>query len=69
MKLNQTSQLLYFTLLSFGFGMQAFADELPPGLGKQVSGDELPPGLELAISNPAIPVIVDATVLRFNKEG
>jgi hypothetical protein len=69
MKLNQTSQLLYFTLLSFGFGMQAFADELPTGLGKQVSGDELPPGLELAISNPAIPVIVDATVLRFNKEG
>ena len=31
--------------------------------------DELPPGLEQAIRNPAIPMIVDATILKFNKEG
>jgi hypothetical protein len=69
MKLNPTSQLLYFTLLSFGFGMQAFADELPPGLGKKTGDDELPPGLMQAIANPAIPTIVDATILGFSKEG
>ena len=69
MKLNQTSQLLYFTLLAFGFGMQAFADELPPGLGKKTGDDELPPGLMQAIANPVIRTIVDATILGFNKEG
>ena len=31
--------------------------------------DELPPGLEQAIRNPSIPMIVDATILKFNKEG
>ena len=31
--------------------------------------DELPPGLELAIRNPAIPTIVDATIIKFTKEG
>lgn len=31
--------------------------------------DELPPGLEQAIRNPAIPMIVDATILKFTKEG
>ena len=37
-----------------------------PGLQAR---DELPPGLEQAIRNPAIPMIVDATILKFNKEG
>ena len=40
------------------------ADELP-----QAAGDELPPGLEVAIKNPAIPMIVDATIAGFTKEG
>ncbi|MFP6873307.1 MAG: hypothetical protein VCA55_07320 [Verrucomicrobiales bacterium] len=40
------------------------ADELPGA-----AGDELPPGLELIISNPAIPIIVDATITNFTKEG
>ena len=40
------------------------ADELP-----QAAGDELPPGLEVAIRNPAIPMIVDATITGFTKEG
>lgn len=40
------------------------ADELP-----QAAGDELPPGLEVAIKNPAIPMIVDATITGFTKEG
>jgi hypothetical protein len=40
------------------------ADELP-----QAAGDELPPGLEVAIRNPAIPMIVDATITSFTKEG
>lgn len=35
----------------------------------EASADELPPGLEQAIANPAIPTIVDATVLGFNKQG
>ena len=38
-------------------------------LGQQVAADELPPGLEQAIRNPAIPMIVDATILKFNKAG
>ena len=37
--------------------------------GQQVVADELPPGLEQAIRNPGIPMIVDATILKFNKEG
>ncbi|MCP4847505.1 MAG: hypothetical protein GY899_06115 [Verrucomicrobiaceae bacterium] len=40
------------------------ADELP-----QAAGDELPPGLEVAIRNAAIPMIVDATITAFTKEG
>ena len=31
--------------------------------------DELPPGLDQAIKNPAIPMIVDATITKFTKEG
>ena len=31
--------------------------------------DELPPGLEQAIKNPAVPTIVDATIVKFTKEG
>ena len=57
------------TCLLTGFAQFAFSDELPPGLGKKAGGDELPPGLMQAIANPAIPAIVDATVLGFNKEG
>ena len=38
-------------------------------LGQQAAADELPPGLDLAIRNPAIPMIVDAAILKFNKEG
>ena len=40
------------------------ADELP-----KAAGDELPPGLEMTIRNPAIPMIVDATITSFTKEG
>jgi hypothetical protein len=38
-------------------------------LGSQAAGDELPPGLEQAIRNPGIPMIVDATIVKFTKEG
>lgn len=31
--------------------------------------DERPPGLEQAIRNPSIPMIVDATISKFTKEG
>ncbi|MDE0866935.1 MAG: hypothetical protein OSA98_24415 [Rubripirellula sp.] len=31
--------------------------------------DERPPGLEQAIRNPSIPMIVDATITKFTKEG
>ena len=37
-------------------------------VGQSVA-DELPPGLEQAIQNPGIPMILDATILKFNKEG
>ena len=33
------------------------------------AGDELPPGLEVAIRNPAIPMIVDASITSYTKEG
>ncbi len=49
------SFLLLVPLLSAALGLQA--------------QDELPPGLEQAIRNPAIPMIVDATILKFNKDG
>ena len=42
---------------------------LASALAPQVTADELPPGLEPAIRNPGIPMIVDATILKFNKEG
>jgi len=61
------SLLVIFTISAFAQFM--FSDELPPGLGKKAGGDELPPGLMQAIANPAIPTIVDATILGFNKEG
>tara|TARA_Y100001934_G_scaffold158624_1_gene189678 strand:- start:3384 stop:3848 length:465 start_codon:yes stop_codon:yes gene_type:complete len=38
-------------------------------LGHKVIADELPPGLEQAIRNPAIPMILDATIVKFTKEG
>ena len=49
-------------LLALAFTGQVIADE-PPG------GDELPPALQEAIQNPAIPMIVDATITRFNEAG
>ena len=51
---------LFVVVLNFSLK----ADELP-----QAAGDELPPGLEVAIRNPAIPMIVDATITGFTKEG
>ncbi|MCP4814318.1 MAG: hypothetical protein GY888_17555, partial [Planctomycetaceae bacterium] len=35
----------------------------------QAGQDERPPGLDQAIRNPAIPMIVDATITKFSKEG
>ena len=69
MKVRLFSHPLLATFLLFGSVPFAFSDELPPGLGRKAGGDELPPGLMQAISNPAIPTIVDATILRFNEEG
>jgi len=69
MKVRLFSHPLLATFLLFGSVPFAFSDELPPGLGKKTGGDELPPGLMQAITNPAIPTIVDATILGFNKEG
>ena len=69
MKFKLFSQPLLTILLLTGFAQFTFSDELPPGLGKKAGGDELPPGLMQAIANPAIPTIVDATILGFNKEG
>ena len=40
------------------------------GLAPQISADDpLPAGLDQAIRNPKIPMIVDATILKFNKAG
>jgi hypothetical protein len=39
-----------------GFSMLAYADELPPGL-------------EQAIKDPDIPMIIDATIIKYNKKG
>ncbi len=69
MKVRFFSYPLLATFLLFGSVLFAFSDELPPGLGGKAGGDELPPGLMQAISNPAIPTIVDATILRFNEKG
>jgi len=69
MKVNLFSHPLLATFLLAAFAQFAFSDELPPGLGGKAGGDELPPGLMQAISNPAIPTIVDATILRFNEKG
>ena len=69
MKVRLFSHPLLATFLLFGSVPFAFSDELPPGLARKAGGDELPPGLMQAISNPAIPTIVDATILRFNEEG
>jgi hypothetical protein len=52
---RELSQLAV-TLSLLGFSMLAQADELPPGL-------------EHAIKDPDIPMIVDATIIRYNKEG
>jgi len=40
-----------------------------PAVSLSADEDELPPGLEEAIKNPAIPVIIDATIAKFTKEG
>ena len=50
------SCLLFVPLFAAAFVQQAIADELPPGL-------------EQAIRNPGIPMIVDATIVKFTKEG
>ena len=40
------------------------------GLAPQIYADDpLPAGLDQAIRNPKIPMIVDATILRYNKAG
>ncbi len=56
---------------TFGFRSLAFLllSLIVEPLIPQTNGDELPPGLEQAIRNPVIPMIVDATILKFNKEG
>lgn len=38
-------------------------------LAYSADADELPPGLEEVIGNPKIPIIVDATITRFNQAG
>ena len=63
MKVRLFSHPLLATFLLFGSVPFAFSDELPPGLAMKAGGDELPHGLMQAISNPAIPTIVDATIL------
>ena len=42
---------------------------LAAGFSAPLIADELPPALESAITDPAIPMIVDATILSFNPEG
>ena len=42
---------------------------LAAGFSAPLIADELPPALESAIADPAIPMIVDATILSFNQEG
>ena len=46
-----------------------FVSFLVAVFGQQAVADERPPGLEQAIRNPGIPMIVDATILKFTKEG
>ena len=46
-----------------------FVSLFAAAFGQQAVADELPPGLEQAIRNPGIPMIVDATILKFNKAG
>ena len=69
MKVRLFSHPLLATFLLFGSVLSTFSDELPQDLVWKAGCDELPPGLMQAISNPAIPTIVDATILRFNEEG
>ena len=72
MKVRLFSHPLLATFLLFGSVLSrrtSFSDELPQDLVWKAGCDELPPGLMQAISNPAIPTIVDATILRFNEEG
>ncbi len=56
--------MLHSALFMLVLNFPLKADELP-----SAAGDELPPGLEVVISNPAIPMIVDATITSFTKEG
>ena len=60
---------LPWIILATAFACHAFSDERAPRPGAKTGGDELPPGLMQAIANPAVPTIVDATILGFNKEG
>ena len=69
MRLTFFFRRLPWIILATAFARHAFSDERPPGPGSKTGGDELPPGLMQAIANPAVPTIVDATILGFNKEG
>ena len=48
------------------FSLNLFIKGDEPSRG---AGDELPPALEVAIRNPAIPMIVDASITSYTKEG
>ena len=69
MRLTFFFRRLPWIILATAFARHAFSDERPPGPGAKTGGDELPPGLMQAIANPAVPTIVDATILGFNKDG
>ena len=47
----------------------AFIPCLILGGALQGGADELPPGLDQAIRDPGIPMIVDATILKYNQAG
>ncbi len=58
---NIPSYVYSFILLT-AFSVQMAATQ-------NTSGDELPPSLEMEIGDPRIPVIVDATIQKFNAAG
>ena len=55
--MNTKNTLGILLALIFGFAPQISAD------------DPLPAGLDQAIRNPKIPMIIDATILKYNKAG
>ena len=55
--MNTKNTLGILLALIFGFAPQISAD------------DPLPAGLDQAIRNPTIPMIIDATILKYNKAG